>query len=198
MPATRQGPKVTQPPLQARVRPWQVHRAVPTDPTADQIALLVQRLTEFGEKMRALQGEYGERRRQLIAESGLPPELVEKVIWSEFQVPGFPRPVASDTSDQMALTSGEDYAQNERMSSNEIASSPRKRGRPLESSGPIAAWARSMGLSMDQVAALLAENVNSVRTWDRRVAEGKGKTRLPADVEAKFRKLTKGFRKVDE
>jgi hypothetical protein len=153
--------------------PWQVRRTVPTDPTADQIALLVQRLTEFGEKMRALESEYGERRRQLIAESGLPPGLAERVL-RESTLTSVSK--VSNTLDTMSTAEMQ---------------IPTPRGRKFTARHPLPARAKALGKPIrvvaDDISKALKRKIprTTVRSWY--AAKGSESARpIPRDAIAFF------------
>lgn len=90
------------------------------------------------------------------------------------------------------LPSAQDSATIETMDASPIDSGgkkKRRRGVPLESTGPIAKVALAMDVSVAEIARRLDENYQSVRTWDAR-------NRVPDDVKRRLVDLLAAHKKA--
>lgn len=90
------------------------------------------------------------------------------------------------------LPSARESATIETMDASTIDSSgkkKRRRGVPLESTGPIAKVALAMDVSVAEIARKLDENYQSVRTWDAR-------NRVPDDVKERLAALLAAHKKA--
>jgi hypothetical protein len=94
--------------------------------------------------------------------------------------PGLNSPLPSESQ------SGITYS----MNSTQIDSGPKKRrtGPPLKSKGPAAKVARTLGVSLAELADMASVNVHSLRTWDQR-------DQLPAEVQGKLADLVRAHEK---